>query len=353
MKQFTRTTIVKSQIRIRRERMLPKSGEVVVRVGQEVTPVQVVARTPLETDFHIIPASDELGVSLEALADYLLVEKGDALEAGSIVAEKKRVLGQKQIIKPVEGILFDIINGRVIVQQTSDWLELRASVAGRIVNYIANRGVVIETSGSLIQAAWGSGKEGYGKIKLLARSPNSLLRPDQIDRDYGEYMLVAGEIDQSEVLQKIEESQARGVIVGSMPTELCQLGTRLSIPIILTDGVGTQGMSSPVFDLLKQADDHDVSLFADYDPQASRRPEIIIPEPATPGTEAPPESKPVTVGQTVRILRPPYTSQVGEVVRLYELKQVTPIGTKAYGADVQLSDGNVVFVPSANLDVMI
>ena len=63
MKLLTQATIAHPQMKIRRERLLPKGGEVVIRVGQNVTPHQAIARTPLETDFHIIPVSEKLGIS--------------------------------------------------------------------------------------------------------------------------------------------------------------------------------------------------------------------------------------------------------------------------------------------------
>jgi hypothetical protein len=34
-------------------------------------------------------------------------------------------------------------------------------------------GVVIETTGALVQAAWGSGKEAYGVIKAVTSAPAS------------------------------------------------------------------------------------------------------------------------------------------------------------------------------------
>jgi len=59
------------------------------------------------------------------------------------------------------------------------------------------------------------------------------------------------------------------------------------------------------------------------------------------------------VGQKVRILRAPYASQVGEVVRLYQLAQNTSVNIKAHGVDVQLADGQVIFIPGKNFDTIV
>ena len=82
MQHYPTTTIVKALTRIRRERMLPQAGEVAVRVGQEVSPVQVVERASRETGFKIINAARELNLAPADLARYLQVEVGAAVQRG-------------------------------------------------------------------------------------------------------------------------------------------------------------------------------------------------------------------------------------------------------------------------------
>lgn len=353
MQRFTQTTVVEPATKIRQERLLPAKGEVVVRVGQQVSPVQVVARAPQDTDFYILPASDLLQIPPGQLSEHLLVEAGSTLEQGTPLVQKQSFLGGKNLVSPVEGILYEVRNGRLVLQQISDWIELRAMVQGRIVSQVLNRGVVIEVSGSLIQAVWGSGKEGYGKIKVVTETADTPFTAEHISGEALDHAIVVGRVTELSALKAAEENDVRGLIAGSMPTALCQRARAFSFPIILTDGIGNQGMATPIFQLLRESEEREATLFARPPDRSGRRPEIVIPLDTGGATGPPPLRQPLAIGQTVRVLRPPYASQVGEIVKLYTHLQPTPINTRSHGAEVKLTDGQVVFVPYANLDAII
>ena len=353
MKEFYRSTIIQAQTKIRRERVLPKGGEIVVRVGQEVSPIQVVARTTMASDFAILSAAEKLGVAPNALGEYLRVEKGEPVEAGAVLASRKRLLGERQVVSPVDGIFFDVVNGRIAIQPTSDWLELRALVAGRVVSYIGDRGVMIETSGSLIQAAWGSGREGAGRLKLVLNAPNGVLTPDQLSNDVTGQILVTGCLNDLELFHRAEDLGVRGLITGSATAKLCRASQASPLPLIVTDGIGIGGMAPPIYELLQQADGRSVSLFGAYNPQAGQRPEIILPQAASLGLDAATVEKTLIPGQLVRILDAAQAGQVGTIKHIYQRLQPTTIGIKASGVDVELPDGQILFVPTANLDVIV
>ncbi len=353
MEHHTRTTIIQSGIKIRRERALPQSGEVGTGVGNDVTPNLVVARMPLETHFAIVDASEILDVPPEKVTDYVIVEKEAIVDVGTVLAQKKQLFRSRQVLAPAEGLLFDVFNGRIVVQQTSEWLERRAMVSGRVVSYVGDRGVIIETYGTLIQGVWGSGMENFGKLKVATRSNTGFLTKDQVSGDVASLVLVAGRVDHLEVLQLADEKGIAGIVAGSMPAELCEAALTLHYPVILTEGIGKQNMSPAIFSLLQKADGRETSLFGSYEQSRGQRPEIIIPESATPASEAVTANKPVRLGQTVRLLRAPYAGQSGKIIKIYTLSQIVATGAKAQGVDVQLADGNVAFVPFANFDVII
>lgn len=342
-------TTIKPLTKIRQERMLPQAGEVVVRRGQQVTPVQVVARASQQRGFTILPAAELLGVSPEDVADYLLVEEGAAVQRQKPLLRKPGLLRQRRLASPVNGILYQVRNGRLILQQTPDLIEVRAMMHGLVVDFIANRGVMIETRGTLIEGAWGSGQEGVGALRTVAGAAKEPLRSEHIDVDARGAILVAGRIDRRDVLEEAEENSVRGVIAGSAPATLMAAMRRVRFPIVLTEGFGAQPMADPIFDLLRQSEGRDASLFA----ARSGRPEIVIPLPALQEEEeARGRPEPVTVGRRARILRAPYAGEIGEVVAIHTRSQSTNIGLRAAGADVALSGGKVVFVPFANLDLI-
>ena len=353
MREFYRSTVIQAQSKIRRERALPKGGEIVVRVGQEVSPIQVVARTTMASDFAILSAAEKLGVEPSTLGEYLRVEKGSSVEVGAVVASCKRLLGERQVVSPVDGLFFDVVNGRIAIQPTSDWLELRALVAGRVVSYVGNRGVMLETSGSLIQAAWGSGQEGVGRLKLVGNTPSTVLTLEHLGADVTGQILTVGCLHDLELFHRAEDLGVRGLIVGSATAEICRASQNSPLPLIITDGIGNSGMAEPIFQLLQQANGRSVSLFGAYKAAVGQRPEIILPQAASIGLDAATVKKTIEPGQMVRILGTAHAGKVGTIKHIYTHLQPLEIGLKLPGVDVALADGQVVFVPSASLDVIV
>jgi hypothetical protein len=296
-------TQVKALTTIRRERLLPQPGEVIVRAGQEVSPVQVVARASQDTGFQILRASQMLGVSPEELPKYLLVEEGTAVQRGMpLMRGKRNLLGRgKRYACPVDGVLYQIRNGYLILQHTPELVELRAMMHSRVANVVSDRGVILETNGSLIQAMWDSGKDAYGKLKVLARSAEDILEAGQLGPDVHGAILVTGRIEKRELLQQAEENGVRGIIVSSLPADISRAVRSLSYPVFLTDGIGYQSMAEPIFQLLKQSEGREVSLFMRTPERRGSRPEIVIPLPATHVSEQPgAPGADVEVGQRVR-----------------------------------------------------
>jgi hypothetical protein len=332
---------------------LPKNGNVLVGVGQEVAPNQAVARTARETEFVIVDASELLDIPRHKVQDYLELEIGSIIDEGTVLVRRKRPFGAKELNAPVGGMLVDVLNGRIVLQQTSEWIEIRAMVRARVVSYIDDKGVIIETSGSLVQGVWSSGVETIAtKLHIATRSNTHKLTPEHINEETQSKILVGGLLEDSKVLDKAVEKEVPGLILGSMSAPLCRQATALGVPVILTDGIGVQGMSPVVFNLLQQSEGRDTSLLNTSG--ADNVPQIVVQlPPSASDKDAPMMTRPLQVGQIVRILRNPYINQIGEVVKLYTLAQLTPISAKAHGADVRLTDGRVLFVPSANLDAIV
>lgn len=349
---MTVVTRVNPHTQILRERLLPHAGEVAVTKGQKVSPVQVVARASEPQGFAIVPAAEILGVSPDELSQYLLVEEGAAVQRKKPLLRQRRLLGSKQYVSPINGVLYQVSNGRLILQHTPRLLELRAMVEGTIHSLRPGRGVVIATSGAVIQAAWATQHEGYGKLRVVAAA-DAAFRERHVDADARGTILVAGFLTDIDALKAAEDNSARGVIVGSAPAALIPALHSFRFPIMITEGFMGQPIAEPVFQLLQQAEGRETSLFGQSSTSASSRPEIIIPMPAAQPLQAgPPDAPGFSVGDRVRILRAPYASRVGEVVAVFAQPRRSNIGIQTPGADVELPGGEVVFVPDANLDLL-
>lgn len=346
-------TTVKPLIKIRRQRMLPQAGEVIVSHGQQVSPVQVVARTSQQKGFTVIPAAELLGVPVEEVPAYLLVEEGTAIQRKKPLLRKSGLFNSQEFTSPVNGILYEVNKGRLILQQTPDLFELRAMLPGRVYSVRSGWGVVIETTGTLIQAVWGSGREGYGNIRVVTGDREQPIQEQHIDADVRGAILVAGYLDQRQVLEKAAANSVRGIIVGSVPAVMAPLLPNYRFPILVTEGFAGQPMAPTIFRLLQQSEERQASLFGNKDATQEKRPEIIVSLPAGEGVEDVNQTAPaLEAGQQVRILRAPYAGEVGEVVTVHPYSRNSNIGLRLPGADVSLADGQVVFVPYPNLDLI-
>lgn len=349
---MVRYTRVNPLTRILRARLLPQAGEVTVSKGQKVSPVQVVARTSQPQGYKIVPAAEILEVPPDELRKYLLVEEGAAIQRKKPLLRRSRLLGSKEYPSPINGVLYQVGNGRLILQHTPRLLELRAVVEGLVHSIRPGRGVVIETAGALLQVAWASEQEGYGRIRVVSAA-DAPLRARHIDADARGTVIVAGYIEDLEPLEKAEENSVRGVIAGSIPSALLSALDRFRFPIMITEGFMGQAMADPLFQLLQQAEGREASLFGQSSGAEGNRPEIIIPLPVSQPLESLSPHMPVlAAGDQVRILRVPYAGQVGKVVAIHTQPRRSRIGIQTPGADVELDGGEVVFIPMANLDLL-
>src|SRR5690606_23744535 len=107
-------------------------------------------------------------------------EKGAAVMRGMPLAVRSRMLNKKQVTSPVEGFLYSINHGCLILQQPSETIEVRAMLHGYVTQMVSNRGVIIETTGSLVQVMWSSGREGFGRLRTVVPEPGDFLRPEHV-----------------------------------------------------------------------------------------------------------------------------------------------------------------------------
>ena len=336
---------------IRRERMLPLPGEVVAQRGDEVSPVQVVARAARPRGFTILDAAAMLDVPPEEVPGYLLVNEGTALQRKKPLLEKPGFFGARRFESPVNGILYRVKRGRVILQHTPQMIELRAMLHGRVVATRPRYGVVVEAQGALIQAAWGSGQEGYGTVRVVVDDPGAALEEAHIGVNARGSILVAGRVESAAVLERAGDSSVRGIVVGFIPGRLATALARYRFPVIVTEGFGTgKGMATPVFELLQKTDGREGSVLSG---ESSGRPELIVPatdaeqEPGAPG-----EEQRLRRGQRVRLLRAPHAGKVGEIVSVHNQSQATAPGYRLPGVRVALEDGQLVFVPALNVELI-
>ncbi len=341
---------------IRRERLLPVPGQVLVRPGETVVPADVVARCLVPGTMRVLDVSRELRLRRDRVSDIIRKMPGDSVQANEVVAARGGLFGRfrRACRSPVDGEVIEVRDGLVLIEEAGSPFELHAHLKGQITNVMPNRGVVVSAAGALIQGVWGSGGEAEGVLKLLVDSPQKPLRNRSIDVSCHGTIVVGGRLVDEKALEQAVEAQVGGVIVGSVSADLGPHLESLPFPVLVSEGFGAMPMSDPVFALLHANAGREAMVSADTKTRwGARRPEVLIPlraEDEKPAEE--PGLRVLQVGDRVRLLRAPYVGSVGTVRELPPLPQPIESGARLPVAVVDLAQEQSVAVPIANLELI-
>ncbi|MHC1783006.1 MAG: hypothetical protein AB9891_09675 [Anaerolineaceae bacterium] len=334
---------------IRRTRLLPYPGRVLVKAGQKVNAAEVIAETHLPNKHHLLDVRRAFGVS-GGIADSLITrQKGEHLQKGDIVAETGKVFS-RVIRAPVDGSIVAISNGQILIEASDAPLELQAAMPGVIREVIQEQGAVVEVNGVLLQGMWGNGKIDFGLLHLYSTNPEAPLMLEEIDPILRGAVLVGGYCGDSAFLHALEDSSLRGLILSSIHPDLIDLAGEMKFPVIVLEGFNRQPFNPVAFNLLITNEKKDVSLnAAAWNQISGERPEIIIPLPDSGMLST--EYDEVAPGLTVRIQGAPYANLIGTVLEVYPQTSL-PNGLRCQAAEVRLPDKERVLVPISNLEII-
>jgi hypothetical protein len=337
---------------IRRERLLPANGRVIVHSGQKVLASDVIAECQIQNPHRLFDTAFGLGVSAEE-ADRLAQRKvGDRVIKGDVLAGPVGMLN-RVVRTPENGVVKVVGEGQVLIEAEGPVTELRAGIPGTITEVIIDRGAVIETTGALIQGVWGNGKTDNSMLVVLAHAPDEELSTSQLDVSMRGSVVLAGILSKEDVLQTAIGLPLRGLILASMPARLIPMAEQAPFPIILLEGFGRISLNPVAYSILTTNEQRDVTVCAtSWDHQKGLRPEVIIPLPTKGPVPTPPEEDTFAPGQTVHVQRGQYAGQTGNLVNLRPGLSQYLSGVRAPSAAVRLTNGEQVIIPLINLDVI-
>jgi len=334
------------------KRLLPFPGEVLVEQGQRVEPMDVVGRAHMPSQVRILHVAQRLSIPEGDLQKYLLKGPGERVEEGEVIAVVGRWPFRRLHRAPAEGRIVNEAHGRLLLELSPSVYELRAYLKGMVTQVFSSRGVAIETSGAIMEGAWAIGGEAFGVLKILGETPEGRLVPEAIDMGYHGAIVVVESWATKEGLEKAEEIGVRGVILGSLPSSLVRFVSSLSFPVVVMEGFGEVPISRPLFSLLQQHAGREATIVSGV-PYGMRlhRPQVIIP--FLRGEETPRGEGPaLKEGTLVRLVREPYLGKVGYVANLPPQKRRVEWGVEVEGVEVVLEEGERVFVPLTNLELL-
>jgi hypothetical protein len=317
-----------------------------------VNPIDVVAESILRPEHLLLDVSRGLGLAPKEADHYIQRRAGDEVGEGDVIAGPVGI-GRRVVRTPKSGTVVVAGGGQVLLELEGEFSELKAGYTGVIADIIGDRGVVIDSVGSLIQGVWGNGKINFGLLNLLSRTTDETVSPGMMDISLRGSVVMGSYCEDEKVLITGEDLPLRGMILASMDSTLVPVAMNVSYPIVLIEGFGNLPMNQDAFDILNSGAMREVSVNAEpWSRITNTRPEVVIalPEGAHPAALA--DTAPFAVGQTIRVVSPPYKSLVGTLTTLQAGMSVLSNGLRAQTAGVKLVNGDIVQVPLANLEII-
>ena len=332
-------------------RVLPVEGTVLVRVGQQVAPSDVVAEVVLKPSYHLINAATILGVKNKELKKYLKRKTGEKISKDGILAEKEGVF-IKEIRAPENCQLVAVSSGQLLLELETKPSKLLAGVRGVVKSIEPNLGATIETTGAWIQGVWGNGKTGFGILKSLASDPDHQFAIEDLDVNMRGGILFAGHCADEKALQFADEIGVRGIVFGSMSAKLVPVAEKLSFPIVILDGFGKISIDPMTFNMIASNNEREICLIGDkINRYTGQQPFVTIPLPSTMEAEEPMLMHRMMKGSKVRVVNCKNHGRIGEIVAFMEQLQNYPSGVKAKSVKVRIDEVDVI-LPIDNLEII-
>ncbi len=367
---YTPGLTVSADIVVRRVRRLPIKGEVLVLLGETVTPDQVIAQAQLPGILQTVKLADKLGIEAKDVAGFFQLKAGDAIAKDQVIAETKGFFGmfKSTVTSEFSGVVEAIseVTGSVLVREPSLPVDMKAYVRGIIAEVMPEEGVIVETRCSMVQGIFGVGGERTGIIRVATAEPDEILGERHIlDTDAGN-ILVGGAGVTFEALQRASTVGVKGIVVGGVKdSDLIQfLGYDIGVAItgqeainltlMVTEGFGFLAMAHRTFELLKSLQGKEASINGATQIRAGViRPEILVPHAGDSPVQAVDDSAfELRAGANIRMIREPYFGKLGTVTELPAQLVTLESGTEVRVLRAKLSDGSEITVPRANVEIV-
>jgi hypothetical protein len=376
-KAFTPGLTVSARAVYRARRILPIEGEVTVKAGDRVSADTVVAQTFMEGDVFPMKVASALGAQPKDLPGLMLSNVGDTVRKNEPIARSKGIFGmmRTEAKSSADGVIESVSDstGMVIVRGPRMPIEVRAYVAGTVVEVLPGEGAVVENTVALVQGIFGIGGEVHGPVAMAGVAPDDELDADDITPAMRGCVVVGGARMTAAAIRKAKDVGAAAIVSGGIDDQdlrdflghdigVAVTGSeRMGITLIVTEGFGSIAMAARTFALLASHAGKTASVNGATQIRAGvMRPEIVVPlDAAGAGASGGPAvaaggatAGMLEIGTVVRIIRDPHFGVIGTVTALPEQPAVLGSGSKARVLEVAASGGQRLTVPRANVELI-
>ncbi len=379
MTHFAPTRLrVEKDVVTRVTRILRGKGTLNVKVGQQVSPEEIVGSATVSAGFRILNLSTQLSVSPADVEKLLVGKLNQRIYKGELLALKKGWLGSKKIVTaPTDGIL-DFLNnktGELRITFFPKKINLPAGVFGVVEAIDPERGqVVIRTLVCRVYGMFGSGHSRDGILHILSRQ-DTLIPKSAIQPQYEGHVLVGGSLFFKDTLSSAISTGVSGIITGGIDVSdyRAVAGGRLVFPkkmdndvgisIVICEGFGSVPIGTDIFEILQSFEGR--FIFID-----GNKASISLPSPLSSSlikiknTKLPELQNGITpdlnqttliselnIGMKVRVVGNSYLGEQGKLLAVNDSLSLLPSGIYDYLATVETARRKIQ-VPVANLEII-
>ena len=370
-KAYTPGLLVTRHKKHRIMRRLPISGDVRVKINDQVNAGDIVAETNLPGNVHPVNLANQMSLPPADVVACMLKAEGDTIAVDEPMAQSKGMFGMfKNTVKSrFEGTVETIspVTGQVIIRGAPLPVQVQAYMSGQVVSVSEHEGCEIEADVAYMQGIFGVGGETQGKIRVVGSGHDQELTADLISDDMAGCLIIGGARMTVEAIQRAREVKAAGIISGGIDDQDLKellgydLGVaitgreNLGITVIVTEGFGEIAMADRTYAMLREFEGRVASINGATQIRAGvMRPEIIIPLESVPpaANEGQFEEGQLEAGRLLRVIRDPWFGMIGKVSDLPAKPHVLGSGSKARVLEVTFPSGEKAIVPRANVELI-
>lgn len=374
----SRKRIIKAQV-IFIKRQLSDSGEILVSVGQDVSPAEIIGRSFVSAGFRTLNLSTPLGISPAEVKKYLKRQIGQNIFKDELLAMKKGglLVSERIVVAPTDGQLesLDEKTGDIKINFLPHKVDLPAAVYGVVEQIDKQKSeIIIKTQATRVYGLFGTGKQREGTLKILGGRSNLTGRIN-IPQNINTHIIVTGGLVYSGALAEAIALGAHGIITGGINgsdyrgIESGRLlfpgrtGTDIGMGLVVCEGFGSVPLGEDIYNVLSEYNNQ----FAIID---GNRGEIILPSCQSDcmidikKVALPPNLKqeiieplPVveainlSVGQSVRVISSPHMGDQGRVLAIDSLPTLLDSKIRTYLVTVN-TKSKKLRMPYLNLEVI-
>lgn len=358
---------------VKKERLLPLPGEMLVKKGDLVEAKTTVAKANLPGNVELVNVANRLSIPAVDIFEYMKKSEGDSVGKNEIIAATKGIFGlfKSQCKSTTSGTIESIsdVTGQIAVREAPIPVELNAYIDGKVVDVLSGEGVIVETQATFIQGIFGVGGEEVGELEVICDNPAEELKAENITSSLEGKIIVGGSLVSNNAIQQAVDSGIKGIITGGIDDNQLrdflgyELGVAitgsedLGITIIITEGFGKIAMAGQTHSLLKKRSGLRASISGATQIRAGvLRPEIIIPidqDEEITEVSAEDEQLNLKIGTPVRAIREPYFGKLGKVISLPIDLQKLETEAAVRVLEVEFDEeGQRVILPRANIEII-